>query len=153
MRRSISLILIAVMLACLFAGCGETVNEIADSVKKAAMEELEAQVKATLEEHKLEVIELKTGFGKLNDDGGELQFFCAALIRTDSTAIAQGCVDALNKVFTDAGLLSQTGSKIESTHLVHKELTYKRTDFSDGTYYTVYGYHADLASILPTEGK
>ena len=94
MRKSISLILIVALLACLFSGCGEKVNEIADSVKQAAMDELEAQVKATLEEHKLKVIELKTGFGKLNDNGGELQFFCAALIRTDSTAIAQGCVDA-----------------------------------------------------------
>ena len=153
MRKSISLILIVALLACLFSGCGEKANEIADSVKKAAMDELEAQVKATLEEHKLEVIELKTGFGKLNDNGGELQFFCAALIRTDSTAIAQGCVDALNKVFTDAGILSQNASKIESGYLVHKELLYKHTDFSDGTYYTVYGYHKDLSSILPTEGK
>ena len=156
MKRYFFAFLAVILVLTMWTGCSEKAGQLADQAAGAVetgKQKLEQQVKSILEKYEADVVELKTAVGNLSGTEGDVQFFCAALIRTDSTAIAQGCVDALNKVFTDAGLLSQTGSKIESTHLVHKELTYKRTDFSDGTYYTVYGYHADLASILPTEGK
>lgn len=138
-RKVVSLILVAVLLCGAFAGCG-LVEEIADSVVAAAKQELENQIKAKLEEQKVDAVEMKTAFGKLNDEGGEYQFFGAVLVKTDSQMLPQAAADALAKLFTDAGLVAQTGSKVENAHLVHKDITYDHSDFSDGTYYTIYVY-------------
>ena len=147
MRKFISVILILALTACLFAGCSDTTNKIAASVAEAAREELEVQLKAALEEHKLEVIEIKTAFGKLNDTA-DSQYFIAALVRTENTDIIEASLTGLNYVFTDTGCIPETDSTIDSEHLVHKELSYARTDFSDGTYYTVYAYYDDLAKFV-----
>jgi type III secretory pathway lipoprotein EscJ len=138
-RKVVSLILVAVLLCGAFAGCG-LVEEIADSVVAAAKQELENQIKAKLEEQKVDAVEMKTAFGKLNDEGGEYQFFGAVLVKTDSQMLPQAAADALAKLFTDAGLVAQTGSKVENAHLVHKDITYDHSDFTDGTYYTIYVY-------------
>ncbi len=144
-RKLISVILIFALGTCLFGGCSETVSEIAGNVVDAAMEELENQIKAALEKNKVDVIEMKTAYGKLNDDGSEYQFFCAALVKSDSTNIPQAAADAVGKLVTEAGLLSQTGSKVESEYLVHKDITFKHSDFSSGNYYVIYAYHGDLS--------
>jgi type III secretory pathway lipoprotein EscJ len=138
-RKVVSLILVAVLLCGAFAGCG-LVEEIADSVVAAAKQELENQIKAKLEEQKVDAVEMKTAFGKLNDEGGEYQFFGAVLVKTDSQMLPQAAADALAKLFTDAGLVAQTGSKVENAHLIHKDITYDHSDFTDGTYYTIYVY-------------
>ena len=148
MRKLFSLIL-ALALTLSLAGCGGTVGEIADSVMDAAMDELKAQVTRVLEENKVEVVELKTAFGKLNDDGGKYQFFLAALVKTQSESVAQTAADALNKLFTDAGAGIQTGSAVENPHLVHKNITFKHSDFSQEGYYLIWGYVADLSIDLP----
>ena len=57
MKKFISLLLAAVLSVTLFTGCSETTGKIAASVAEAARKELEVQVKAALEENKLEVIE------------------------------------------------------------------------------------------------
>ena len=75
-RKYISLILAAILLLTSLTGC-EVVSEIAGNVADAAMEELEAQVKETLETYKVEVVEIKTAVGKLNGSSGDIQFFCA----------------------------------------------------------------------------
>ena len=153
MIRKISIFLLALVMALsMFSGCSETVSEIAGNVADAAMEELEKQVKATLEKNKLDVIEMKTVFGKLNDDGSQ-QFFCAALIRSNATDIPQAAVDAIGKLVTEAGLLEQTGSKVESDLLIHKEIVFKHSDFSEGNYYVIYAYHEDLTANMPTLGE
>ena len=151
MRKIISVFLIAAICACMFAGCGETTGKIAASVAEAAREELEVQVKAALEEHKLEVIEIKTAFGKLNDTADN-QYFIAALVRTEKTDLIDASLAGLKYVFTDTGCIAETDSSIDSEHLVHKDLSYQRTDFSDGTYYTVYAYYDDLAKFVPKNG-
>lgn len=154
MIRKISiLVLVLVMTVSLFAGCGETVSEIAGNVADAAIEELEKQVKSALEKNKVDVIEMKTAYGKLNDDGSDSQFFCAALVQSNSTNIPQAAADTLGKLVTEAGLLSQTGSKVESNLLVHKEIEFKHTDFSEGNYYVIYAYHKDLTANMPTLGE
>jgi hypothetical protein len=152
MRKILSVFLIIALTACLFAGCGETVDKIADNVIQAAKDELVAQVKLALEENKLEVIEVKTAYGKLNDNGSDMQFFVAALVRTEKTDIIEASLVAPSKVFTDTGILAETDSSIDSTHLVHKTLSYDHSDFSDGTYYTVYAYYNDLSKFIP-KGK
>ena len=147
MRKIISLFLILVLTACLFAGCSDTANQIASSVAQAARDELESQVKKVLEENKLEVIEVKTAFGKLNDTA-EAQLFVAALVRTEKTDIIEASLSGLNKLFTATGCKAETDSTIDSDLLVHKNLSYSRTDFSDGTYYTVYAYYDDLSKFV-----
>ena len=122
-RKVVSLILAAFMLCGIFAGCN-AVGEIAGNVADAAMKELENQVKATLEKNKVNVVELKTAIGKLNDDGSEMQFFCAALVKSDTDTVVNGAAEAMGAVFEKSGVLVQTGSKVESEYLVHKDITY-----------------------------
>ena len=138
-RKVASLVLAVLLLCSIFAGCS-AVNEITDSVVNAAKAELENQIKAKLEEYKVEAVELKTAMGKLNDEGGQYQFFFAVLVQSDSDALPQAAVAAITKLFPESGLVSQTGSKVENAHLVHKEITYDHADFSAGNYYTIYVY-------------
>ena len=78
-RKYISLVLALMLVLSLFTGC-EAVGQIAGSVADAAIAELETQIRAILEEYKMDVIELKTTAGKLNDGEGDIQFFCAVLV-------------------------------------------------------------------------
>lgn len=147
-RKVVSLVLAAFMLCGIFAGCN-AVGEIAGNVADAAMKELENQVKATLEKNKVNVVELETAIGKLNDEGSEMQFFCAALVKSDTDTVVNGAAEAMGAVFEKSGVLVQTGSKVESEYLVHKDITFKHSDFSDGTYYVIYVYISDMSIKLP----
>ena len=152
-RKTLSLLLATALLLCCFTGCS-TVSDIAGSVANAAKQELERQIQATLEKHKLEVLELKTAAGKLNNDGGELQFYSAALIRANSLDIPDACVVALDALFEVAALEKQTQSKINSPYLVHKELTFDFSGFDDGSdYYILYVYISDISIKFPEVTK
>ena len=156
-RKFLCLLLAAAMMLSLCA-CGETAGQIADSVMDAAMKELKNQVTQLLEKNKLEVVEIKTAFGQLNDDGSKYQFFIAALVKSNSTDIPQSTANSMGKLFTEAGLTAQSVSQLENSHLVHKDITFKHTDFSAGNYYVIWGYAADLTLDLdklnlPTAGK
>ena len=149
MKRKLLALFLAVLMTLSLCGCGETAGKIADSVIDAAVTELKNQVKTLLEQNKLEVAEIKTAFGKLNDDGSKYQFFIAALVQSNGTAVPQSTADTMAKLFTDAGLTAQTASALENAHLVHKGITFKQTDFSAGNYYVIWGYAADLSIDLP----
>ena len=153
MRKIYILVLALAMVLSLFTGCSDTVSEIAGNVADAAIEELEKQVKAALEKNKVEVIEMKTVFGELNDAGSEHQVFCAALIKSNATDIPKAAAETIGKLVTEAGLLEQTGSKVESELLIHKEIVFKHSDFSEGNYYVIYAYHEDLTANMPTLGE
>ena len=148
MKRILALALSAILVLGCFAGCA-AVGEIAGNVADAAAKELENQLKATLEKHKVEVIEVKTAFGKLNgDDDKAMQFFAAALIRCESDTAAQNTATALDALFEQAGAMVQTDSAVAHEALVHKTITYSHTDFSAGNYYTVYVYNSSLTGDL-----
>ena len=153
MKKLITLLLVFSMAAALLAGCSDTVSDIAGSVAEAARAELEAQVKATLEKNKVDVVELKTAVGKLNEDGSDKQLFVAALIRSDATEIPQACADTLGNIFTATGLVAQTDSDLISEYLVHKEIRFNHSDFSEGNYYVIYAYMEDLTIQIPTLGE
>ena len=144
-RKLISVILVFTLFACLMPACSDTVSEIAGNVADAAMKELENQIKQTLEKNKLEVVEMKTAYGKLNDGGSENQFFCATLVKSKSTAISQAAADMVGKLVTDSGVISQSDSQVESEYLVHKDITFEHTDFTSGDYFVIYAYHEDLS--------
>lgn len=150
--KLLSLLLALVMLMGVFTGC-ETVSEIAGNVADVAKAELEKQVRAVLEEYKVDVVELKTTAGKLNDGEGQFQFFCAVLVRAENDTIPQSCATALGNVFQKSGIIPQTGSAIESSYLEKKSLSYSFTGFDDGsTYYTIYVYSAvDPEALLNQE--
>ena len=95
------------------------------------------------------MVEVKTAYGKLNDDGSKYQFFIAALVKANSTAVPQSTADTMAKIFSDAGLTVQSASALENEHLVHKDITFKHTDFSAGNYYVIWGYAKDLTIELP----
>lgn len=158
MFKKFTVFILVLCLLLSLVGCG-VAGEIAGNVADAAMKELENQVKATFEKYKVNVIDLKTAVGKLNGTSGDLQFFCAALIESDSDAIPQSVADALDKIFHDAGITVQTDSKVENSYLEHKELTFKYDNFGDGkTYYAVWCYTdklpelSDIKNAVSTEG-
>lgn len=153
MKKLMTFLLVFALAAALMAGCGDTVSDIAGSVADAAKAELEAQVKATLEKNKVDVVELKTAVGKLNDEGSDKQLFVAALIRSESTDIPQACADTLGKIFTESGLISQSDSSLSCEYLVHKEIFFNHNDFSEGNYYVIYAYMEDLTIQIPTLGE
>ena len=152
--RKVLLFFVVLVMVCTFAACGETVSGIAGSVADAAKAELESQVKAALEEHKVKVVEMKTALGKLNDEGSDVQFYCAALVQSDSSAVPEACAKALDVVFQDSGVFSQSGSRVDSPYLVHKDITFQHSDFSAGNYYVIYAYMGDLSlEMFAAEGK
>lgn len=146
-RKIIAFVLTLACVACCFAGCGEAMGDIAGNVLSAAKEELESQIKAKIEEYKVEVVETKTAVGQLNDEG-EYQFYCAILVKTNSESSAEDCANGLDKLFGTTGYMKQTGSSVESEHLVKKFITYDHTDFSGDNYYTVYVYVADVTKVI-----
>ena len=148
MKRIVSIILCALLVAGCFSGCA-AVNDIAGNVADAAAKELENQLKATLEKHKVEVVEVKTAFGNLNSDQDKaIQFFAAALIQCDSDTAAQTVATAMDALFEEAGSMVQTKSAVEHAALQHKAITYDHTDFTAGNYYTVYVYNSSLTGDL-----
>ena len=149
MKRKLLSLILAVAMVLSLCGCGGKAGEIAGNVMDAAMKELKNQMQQLLEENKLEVVEMKTAFGKLNDDGGKYQFFIAALVKSNSASIPQSTADNMAKLFSDAGLAVQTAAVFENSHLLHKNITFKQADFSDGNYYVIWGYAADLSIDLP----
>lgn len=152
MRKILALLLVACMLLGV-TGCA-VVGDIAGNVADAAVKELENQLKATLEKYKVEVVEVKTAFGHLNgSDEKALQFFCVALIRSESDTAAQTCATALDTVFEEAGSMAQTGSAFTHSALVHKTIQFDHTDFSAGNYYAVYVYNSALAIDLPLKAN
>lgn len=148
MKRIVAVLLCLLLTVSMLSACGGVVGEIAGNVADAAKAELEAQVKATFEKYKVEILELRTAVGKLNGSSGDMQFFCAALVASDSPALPQSVADGLNKVFHDAGIAEQSGPDVVSSYLEHKSLSYKFADFGDGkTYYTVWCYTDKLPEL------
>ena len=144
MKKGIVWVLVLSLLAGL-CGCS-AVSDIAGNVVNAAKQELEVQIKATLEKNKVNVIEVKSAFGKLNDNGGKYQFFCAALVKSDNAELLQSCADAIDKVCEITGVTPCTKQQIESPYLVHKSLSFNHGDFSGaGSYYMVYAYISDFS--------
>ncbi len=151
MRKLIGSVVILVVLVGVvlsFILGKDTVTDIAEKVLDAAKEELTEQIEEKLEEHGVKVIEVKPVLGEINDDGGEHQFFCAALVQTNDESSAEDCAKALKNVFGDADYMIQTDRKVESDLLTNKSITYKDRDFSEGNYYTVYVYVEDIEDIL-----
>lgn len=147
MRKIIAWIMALACTVCLFAGCSD-MSDIAGNVLEAAREELVNQIKAKVEEYKVTVVETKTAVGKLNDDGGQYQFFCAILVQTNTESSAEDCANAMASLFGKAHYMAQSGSQVHSEFLIHKTITYDHTDFSAGNYYTIYVYAEDLTSIV-----
>ena len=146
MFKKFMALVLALLMAASLAGCGEVAGEIAGNVAEAAKKELENQIKQTFETYKIEILDMKSAVGKLNGESGDLQFFCAVLVQSDSPAVPQSAADTLSKLFHDAGISVQTGSKVENAYLEHKELTFKQE--GDGkTHYCVWFYTDRLPSL------
>ena len=156
MAKKFLALILALLIISTLAGCGEVAGDIAGNVAEAAKKELENQIKQTFETYKIEILDMKSAVGKLNGESGDVQFFCAVLVQSDSPAIPQSAADTLSKLFHDAGIQLQTGAKIESTYLEHRELAFKQE--GDGsTHYAVWFYTdrlpslEDLKALVPSE--
>ena len=132
MSKFVRIIALIALLAIL-AGCS-AVGDIAESVKTAAMEELKNQLQTQLEKNKVEVLQVKTAAGKLNDQGGKLQFFIAFLVRSENSQQLQAAADALGESMGKTGFAPQTGPVVESSYLVHKQLEFDADKVTDNCY-------------------
>lgn len=130
-------------------GCSEAVGEIAGNVADAAVRELEVQIKKTVEEYKVEVVEIKSAVGKLDPDiDSDQQFFCGVLVRSNSDAIPQSVAVTLGGIFEEAGCQPWHKSEIDNDHLVNKKISFKHTDFDSSDYYLIWGYTTSLTQKL-----
>ena len=146
--RFIAFILTLSLLLAL-CGCGDVVNDIAGNVANAAMEELEQQIKKTVEEYKVTVVEIKSAVGVLNNTSdSKTQFFCGVLVRSNSDALPQSGSEILGNLFEQAGIQPQSCSKIENELLTNKEISFKHSDFSSGDYYLIWAYTSSLTQKL-----
>ena len=123
-------ILALILLLATLCGCS-AVGEIAEGVKNAAMDELKNQMQAQLEKNKVEVLQVKSAAGKLNDEGGKLQFFVAFLVRSENSQQLQSAAEALGKSLGKTGVSAQTGTAVESPYLVHKQLEFDEDKVTD----------------------
>lgn len=147
-KRFAALVLIAALLLSL-CSCSEVMGEIAGNVADAALKELELQIKETLQEYKVEIVEIKSAVGQLNDaSDSTLQFFCGVLVRSNSDALPNSGANALDKLFEKSGIQKQTGSKIENELLQNKSISFKHTDYSADNYYLIWVYTSSLTQNL-----
>jgi len=146
--RFTALVLIFALLTAL-CGCSDVVGDIAGNVADAALKELEQQIKATVEEYKVSIVEIKSAIGKLNNDSdSDLQFFCGVLVRSNSDALPQSICDTLDGLFERSGMKKQSSSRIESELLTNKAISFKHTDFSSDDYYLLWVYSPSLTQKL-----
>ena len=156
MIKKLMALILALLIVLSMSGCGEVAGDIAGNVAEAAKKELENQIKKTFETYKMEILDMKSAVGKLNGDGNDIQFFCAVLVQSESSAIPQSAADTLSKLFHDAGIQLQSGAQIESSYLQHKDLSFKQE--GNGTnHYAVWFYTdrlpslEDLKALIPSE--
>ena len=146
--RLIPLILI-VSVFLSFGSCRGVVGDIAGNVADAALKELEVQIRKTVEEYKVDVVEVKSAVGRLNNESdSRMQFFCGVLVRSNSDALPKGGAEALEGLFEQSGIQKQTESQIENPLLVNKKIAFKHSDFSSGDYYMIWVYSPSLTQKL-----
>ena len=126
-------ILAVVLALATLCGCS-AVGEIAEGVKNAAMEELKNQLAAQLQKNKVEILQVKSTAGKLNDEGGKLQLFVAFLVRSENPQQLQSAAEALGESLGKTGFAPQTGAKVESPYLVHKQLEFDADKVTENSY-------------------
>ena len=149
MKAKMTVLVLVLSILLTFSGCDGVVGEIAGNVADVAVKELEAQIKATIEEYKVDVIEIKSTVGKLdNDFSSSQQFFCGVLVRSNSDALPMSVATTLGKIFEEAGCHPWHKSEIDNDHLENKTLTFKHTDFETGDYYLIWGYTSSLTQKL-----
>ena len=147
-QRFIALVLLLTLLLSL-TGCSDVVNEIAGNVADAAVKELEAQIKSALETYSVEVVEIKSALGKLNNDApSDLQFYCGVLVRSNSDKFPTAGAEALDKVFEQSGCQAQHESQISSELLTNQTISFKHSDFSTGDYYLIWIYSGSFTEKL-----
>ena len=149
MKHRLTVIALIATLLLTLCGCSEVVNDIAGNVADAALKELEVQIRDTVNEYKVEIVELKSAVGRLNNDSdSDLQFFCGLLVRSNSDALPQSVCDALDNLFERSGMCRQKGSTIQSELLSNKTISFKHTDFSSDDYYLIWVYSPSLTQKL-----
>ena len=147
-QRFIALVLLLTLLLAL-TGCSDVVSEIAGNVADAAVKELETQIKSALETYSVEVVEIKSALGKLNNDvPSDLQFYCGVLVRSNSDKFPTAGAEALDKVFEQAGCQAQHQTQISSELLTNKTISFKHSDFSTGDYYLIWVYSGSFTEKL-----
>ena len=146
--RLIPLILI-VSVFLSFGSCRGVVGDIAGNVADAALKELEVQIRKTVEEYKVDVVEVKSAVGRLNNESdSRVQFFCGVLVRSNSDALPNGAAGAVEGLFERCGIQKQTTGKIENENLTNTTISFKHTDFSSDDYYMIWVYSPSLTKKL-----
>ena len=103
----------------------------------------------------VESIEVSSICGKLNGNGNGVQYFGAALVKTDSEEAVRTIVRELKEEYEVVDYCVQAEQNICVNYLEHKSLSFQYASFQDGTYYCIYFYnsHHDLSNALDLRGR
>ena len=101
------------------------------------MDDFAREIKACAD---VELIETQAEYGNLNGNGNNMNYFGAALVRTDDPSALDELVKKLSSSFDVAGYSEQIGTKIENKYLERSKLYYSTEPDGEG-YYTVYFFN------------
>lgn len=101
------------------------------------MDDFTREIKACAD---VELIETQAEYGNLNGNGNNMNYFGAALVRTDDPSALDELVKKLSSSFDVAGYSEQIGTKIENKYLERPKLYYSTEPDGEG-YYTVYFFN------------
>lgn len=119
------------------------------SILRGLVNDLESEIEAT---EGIELIETQSAYGKLNGNGNGFNYFGAALVKADDTAVLDELIKKLDTGFEIVGYEAQRGTKIEIKYLEHHDLYYEIEPSADG-YYTVYFYNSSHPKTNPLDLK
>ena len=100
----------------------------------------------------IELIETQSAYGNLNGNGNNMNYFGAALVRTDDPSALDELVKKLSSSFDVAGYSEQIGTKIENKYLERPKLYYSTEPNGEG-YYTVYFFNGSHPHSNPFDVK
>lgn len=119
------------------------------SILRGLVNDFESEIEAT---EGIELIETQSAYGKLNGNGNGFNYFGAALVKADDTAVLDELIKKLDTGFEIVGYEAQSGTKIEIKYLERHDLYYEIEPSADG-YYTVYFYNSSHPKTNPLDLK
>lgn len=117
------------------------------SILRGLVNDLESEIEAT---EGIELIETQSAYGKLNGNGNGFNYFGAALVKADDTAVLDELIKKLDTGFEIVGYEAQSGTKIGIKYLERHDLYYEIEPSADG-YYTVYFYNSSHPHTNPLD--
>ena len=105
-------------------------------------------------ENELQLVDIQSECGKLNGNGNGVQYFGAALVKTDKEECVQKVVEGLQDEYEIITYTKQNGAQIMCKYVEHVTISYvcADLDWQADCYYTIYFYCSGSEGILDING-